>query len=137
MKDVSLCGYNDFGKNYVKYYKEFDTYKSIKEYKMYVESQKKEDGGIYNVSFTRSKMGGMCSDRENLIRTETFPLSDLKHVVISKAVEMEEYPVAKDCVRMEFFKASQIEQVGNDIHIIEFQTMDLKGYFPKSIMNKV
>jgi hypothetical protein len=82
-------------------------------------------------------MGGMLSDRETLIKTDIFVLSDTKQVNISKAIEMEEYPVKPNCVRMDFFKGSQIEVVGNDIHITEFQTMDLKGYFPKSIMNKV
>jgi len=51
-------------------------------------------------------MGGMLSDRENLIKTDVLKLSDTKIAIISKAVEMQEYPVKPDCVRMEFFKAS-------------------------------
>lgn len=50
---------------------------------------------------------------------------------------MDEYPPNPKCVAMEFYKAILMETVGNDLHVTEFQSMDLKGYFPKSLMNKV
>jgi len=35
------------------------------------------------------------------------------------------------------FVCQLYEQVGDDVHITEFRQMDLNGYFPKSMMNKV
>ena len=104
MKGASLKGFNYIGANYVKYQEEFDTYKSLKESKRLSFEETKD--GSSTVSYSRSKMGGMLSDRETLIKTDVFKLSDTKIAIISKAVEMEEYPVKSDCVRMEFFKAS-------------------------------
>ena len=83
------------------------------------------------------KMGPMISDRESLIHSEIKELAPGKWLVISNAIERDDIPPAPDAVRMEFFKATQYEQVGNDLHFLEFQQMDMKGYFPKSLMNKV
>ena len=71
--------------------------------------EESKDGVVTTISYSRSKMGGMLSDRENLIKTDVYKLSDTKIAVISKAVELAEYPVNPECVRMEFFKASQVE----------------------------
>ena len=104
MKGASLKGYNYIGQNYEKYQEEFDTYKSLKENKKLRHEETKD--GSSSITYSRSKMGGMLSDRENLIKTDVLKLSDTKIAIISKAVEMQEYPVKPDCVRMEFFKAS-------------------------------
>lgn len=38
---------------------------------------------------------------------------------------------------MEFFECECMETIGQDIHLTKFRAMDLNGYFPKSIMNKI
>jgi hypothetical protein len=38
-------------------------------------------------------------------------------------------------IRMQMFKAVRVEQVGEDIHLTDFSSMDMKGYFPKRLMN--
>ena len=51
--------------------------------------------------------------------------------------EKEDVPCDPNCVRMQFFKISKCEQKGDDIHAVECWSMDLQGYFPKSMMNKI
>ena len=46
-------------------------------------------------------------------------------------------PVPDGVVAAQFMKAGTYEQVGDDVFAHECQTMDLKGYFPKSLMNKL
>ena len=40
-------------------------------------------------------------------------------------------------VEATLFKRGIYEQVGSDVVAEEAQTMDLKGYFPKTLMNKL
>lgn len=35
------------------------------------------------------------------------------------------------------YTASRFEQIGSDVRVTEFRQMDLKGYFPTSMMNKI
>ena len=48
-----------------------------------------------------------------------------------------EGPVPNGVVAAHLVKYGIYEQVGDDVHAYECQTMDLKGYFPKSLMNKL
>ena len=35
------------------------------------------------------------------------------------------------------YTAARYEQIGSDVRVTEFRQMDLKGYFPTSMMNKI
>lgn len=35
------------------------------------------------------------------------------------------------------YTAARYEQIGDDVRVTEFRQMDLKGYFPTSMMNKI
>jgi len=48
-----------------------------------------------------------------------------------------DHPCPDGCVAAKFMKRGIYEQVGDDVIAHECQTMDLKGYFPKSLMNKL
>jgi hypothetical protein len=79
-----------------------------------------ENGTITMTCWSRSKMGAMCSDREALFHLEMKKLSPTKWVSIAGTIERPDVPCDPSCVRMQYFKASQVEQVGDDLHTIEF-----------------
>jgi len=62
----------------------------------------------------------MISDREFLIYSEIKEIAPGKWLSISNTVEREDVPPTADAVRVEFFKATQYEQVGSDLHFLEF-----------------
>jgi hypothetical protein len=102
-----------------------------------IEDTKIENGNVTFKVWSRSKMGAMCSDREALFQIEIKEAGENKWTSIAGTYETPEIPCDPKCVRMQYFKASQIEQKGDDLHAIEFQSMDLQGYFQKSLMNNV
>ena len=102
-----------------------------------VEATKVVDGTLTMQCLARNKMGAMCSDRESLYRLEMKELSPGKYMTISTTFERDDVPCSPDAVRCQYFKGGQYEQKGDDLHCLEFQSMDLMGYFPKSLMNKL
>lgn len=88
--------------------------------------------------YQRFKMGMLCNDREMLLHIRTFEVGEGKYLrIIYTASDRTDIEVAKDCVRAQLYDASFSEQVGNDIHIVKFQNMDLAGYFPPRLMNMI
>ena len=79
----------------------------------------------------------MCSDRESIYEIQIIMESDTKYVQYIWTVEREDTPANPDCVRMEFFKMRIYEQVGADVICKEAQVVDISGYFPKSVLNKL
>jgi hypothetical protein len=102
-----------------------------------IEATKIEGQNLSLAAWTRSKMGAMCSDRETLYRLEIKENGPSKWLSIITTYDSPDVPCDPNCVRIQYFKAAQIEQVGEDLHTVEFQSMDLQGYFPKSLMNKI
>jgi hypothetical protein len=96
-----------------------------------------EGSNLTMAAWSRSKLGAMCSDREALYRVQTKNIGPGKWISIATTFDSPDVPCDPNCVRMQYFKASQIEQVGEDLHTVEFQSMDLQGYFPKTLMNKI
>jgi hypothetical protein len=135
-KNVKFETFYEVIKNYEKYQKLYDTHNSQVDFKM-IQPLKIENGVYSQEIWSRSKMGAMCSDREALFRIEMREVAPGKWISIAGTFEKPEVPCDPNCVRMQYFKVSQIEQVGNDLHAIEFQSMDLQGYFPKALMNKL
>lgn len=105
-----------------------------------VDSMECDDKGNLNgLVFNRSSLGPMCSDRAFLYKFEL-----RRDEVNPKKIHMQIYTTEKpgfqlpeECVVITLFKTGIYEQVGNDVVALEAQTMDLKGYFPKSLMNKL
>jgi len=61
-----------------------------------------------------------------------------RYLIIGKAIERDDIPVAKGCIRMEQYKASMVwNDEAGDLHLTEFSSFDLKGYFPKALLNMV
>lgn len=56
-------------------------------------------------------------------------------LVTAENVEHDDYPEQPGVVRMQMFKAVKVEQVGNDVELTDFSSMDMKGYFPMRLMN--
>ena len=86
-------------------------------------------------------MGMMASDRDLLIESTNFEQPDGPNgkiwLTVTKSVERPDTPDVQGCVRMYNYTAARYEQIGNNVRVTEFRQMDLKGYFPTSMMNKI
>jgi len=133
MRNIKIQTWKNFINNYDKHIKDMDKKNKIVEFKWL--ENKPEEG--YWLMYSVSKMGSLASDRENLIEMTLHELDEKKFIYISKTVERDDVPVKAGCVRMEIFKATHVEQVGEDIELTEFSNFDLKGYFPSSLFNMV
>mmetsp|Transcript_2637 Transcript_2637/g.4098 ORF Transcript_2637/g.4098 Transcript_2637/m.4098 type:complete len:185 (+) Transcript_2637:588-1142(+) len=122
-------------RNYENYVKEFDKKNMIKEFR-FVERDPK-----HSVVYVRSKAGALASDRENLIESFIYKMEGEfagRYLIIGKSVERDDVPVAKGCIRMEQYKATMLwNDDAGDMHMTEFSSFDLKGYFPKALLNMV
>lgn len=88
--------------------------------------------------YQRFKMGLLVNDREMLMHIKNYSVAEGKSLRICfTANDRTDIEVAKDCVRAQIYDATFTEQVGNDIHMVKFQNMDLAGYFPPSLMNMI
>merc|ERR1712127_1025800 len=88
--------------------------------------------------YQRFKMGALCNDREMLMHIKTYPVEEGKTLrIVFTATDRTDIKVAKDCVRAQIYDATFTEQVGNDVHMVKFQNMDLAGYFPARLMNMI
>lgn len=135
MRNVSTELIQEFEKDYLtKHGARFDKHKAIKEMKVLEYNQETRDVLMYQ----RFKMGALCNDREMLMRIKTYPVGEGKSLkIVYTATDRTDIEVAKDCVRAHIYDATFTEQVGNDVHMVKFQNMDLAGYFPPSLMNMI
>jgi len=81
---------------------------------------KEVDGVTTFAATSRSKMGPMCSDRDALYKIIVKELSPGKMLSISTTYEDPAIPCPDGCVRMQYFKATETEQIGEDLHLTEF-----------------
>ena len=133
MKNIKIETWKNFINNYDKHIKKMDDKNRIVEFRWL--ENKPEEG--YWLMFSESKMGSLASNRENLIEMTLHEKGPKSFIYISKTVERDDIPVKSGCVRMEIFKATHVEQVGEDVVLTEFSNFDLKGYFPSSLFNMV
>ena len=87
------------------------------------------------IIYSRMSMGKFMSDRDQVIRKMNTPQPDGSILVTVENVEHPDAPEVPGVVRMQMFKAVKVEQVGEDIHLTDFSSMDMKGYFPMRLMN--
>jgi len=134
-RGVPLVCFYRIVKNYESMVKEFDKANRIKEFRFI------EKKPTRSIVYVRSKAGALASDRENLIETNVYKMEGEfagRYLMIGKSIERDDVPVAKGCIRMEQFKASMMwNDDQGDMHITEFSSFDLKGYFPKALLNMV
>lgn len=104
---------------------------NVKEFHVF---EKSEAGMIF---YSYSKMPALMSDRDMLIEVKRNKKTETSRLTVLRSIERDDLPIVKKkgVIRMDFYKASLIEQIGEDIKITEYQTMDLKGYFPARLMN--
>jgi hypothetical protein len=82
-------------------------------------------------------MGPFATDRDAVIKTTYYNLSDNKFLYISKTIKKDEIPEIPDAIRMDMYKATLCWNVDGDLHLTEFTSMNLRGYFPIRLMNMV
>ena len=135
MRNVSTDIIKEFEMGYLdKYGHRFDKHKAIKEMKVLEYNEETKDVLMYQ----RFKMGLLANDREMLMHIKTYDVEAGKTLrIVYTANDRTDIEVAKDCVRAQIYDATFTEQVGNDIHMVKFQNMDLAGYFPARLMNMI
>lgn len=89
-----------------------------------------------HIIYSKSKMP-MMTMRENLISMDKIPLDDGRTLFLIRSVEHQKYPITKEAIRMQYYKASCYKQVGDDLHVKEFSNFSLGGYFPAKLLNMV
>ena len=80
-------------------------------------------------------MAKFMSDRDQVVRRLVTEQPDGSVLVTIENVEHPDAPEIPGVIRMQMFKAIRAEQVGNDIHLTDFSSVDMKGYFPKRLLN--
>ena len=73
-----------------------------------IEATKIEGQNLTMAAWNRSKMGAMCSDRETLYKCEMKQTGPGKWTFIASTYEDPNIPCNPDCVRIQYFKASEI-----------------------------
>ena len=79
----------------------------------------------------------MFSERDTLMKAHFHVLGDKKLLFVVYSTEHEDYPIDPKKIRMDYFEATMIEEVDNNIQMTEFSQWNLKGYFPMRLLNMV
>lgn len=58
-----------------------------------------------------------------------------KYVFFMHSVEDAAYPIKKDVIRIHMFTGMMFWADGNDCRAIQFNTLNMGGYFPMKLMN--
>jgi len=58
-----------------------------------------------------------------------------KTLYISTSIDRADTPVPQGVIRMTFYDATLVEQVGDDLKLVKFGSFDLGGYFPARLIN--
>ena len=90
--------------------KQMSEAKHVKEFKIL---ERREDGAP-KVMYSRSKMPFM-SEREALMETSERKITDKKYAFVSKSIERDDVPIHPGAIRMNMFRASEVEEVDKDL----------------------
>ena len=143
LQDVSMDALMEVGKELEKYWKYWDIHNKWAEWRMIEKIPWKDgqEGFEEQTQYIRFKMGMMASDRDLLISSKNFIQPDGPNgkiwLTVTKSVDRGDTPELDGVVRMYNYTAARYEQIGNDVRVTEFRQMDLKGYFPTAMMNKI
>jgi len=91
----------------------------------------------HTIMLSKSGFGPMASDRESLVKADFNVLDDKTILLVAKSIELPEYPISPDVVRLEYFRCQMVREIDGDLHTTGFSNIDFKGYFPASLMNMI
>ena len=76
--------------------------------------------------------------RDCITKSERYVQPDGRILYVSYSTEHPDYPVTDKAIRMTSFKVTMItEHVGKGISFLEFSTLNLGGWFPQKLIDKV
>lgn len=64
--------------------------------------------------YTRSKMG-LMRDRDIVFKIQKVKLEDGSYMMFSRSIEHPDYPVNKECYRLNYYKSVLLKQVGENV----------------------
>lgn len=134
MRNVSLSSMRKFAKDYEKYSARVDKKNMVRWFKWVVNN----DPEGYSVFHSRSKVGAMASDREIVAEMRVQEVDGGNSLFfLCQSVDRDDIPEHDGAVRMMYYKSNMDTQEGADVRIVQFESMDLRGYFPASMMNMI
>ena len=134
LRGVNVSDMRQFAFNYEKYAHQIDKKSMMKSFKYIVNN----DPEGYFLFHTRSKVGAMASDRTSLVEMRIQDVEAGKSLFLGcQSVDRDDYPHEDDAVRMMYYKTQIYTQEGPDLKLTQFESVDLRGYFPASLMNMI
>ena len=103
--------------------------------KMFLETRVLHEAPGEKIIYKKMSMGKFMSYRDQVIKKVIKEQPDGSTLMTIENVEHEDAPEVPGVIRMQMFKGVKIQQVGNDIELSDFSSIDLKGYFPLRLMN--
>ena len=123
-----------FAEDYEKHAHRMDKKNMLKSFKWIVNNDPKG----YFLFTSRSRIGAMASDRDSVVEMKIQEVDGGKSLFfLCQSVERDDFPELDDCVRMKYYKAQMFTQEGPDMRVTTFENVDLRGYFPSSLMNMI
>ena len=134
MRNISVSSMRKFAKNYEKYSARIDKKNMVNWFKWVVNNDPED----YYLFHSSSKVGAMASNREIVAEMRIQDVDDGKSLFfVCQSVERDDIPEHDGAVRMMYYKSIMYTQEGPDMRIVQFENMDLRGYFPSSMMNMI
>ena len=97
----------------------------------------KTDDGYPAEIYAVMKMPMFISNRDIHIKFSKTDLGNGRFLFSSTSINKPDWPSPKGTLRMSIAAYSFVENVGNDLHLVEFANADMKGYIPASLLNMV
>ena len=86
----------------------------------------------------RKPIGPITTARDSLLKMTKVKRDDGKVLIITSSVKRDDLmPEKEGIIRMDHYKASLFEQKGDDLHLVDFTSTDMKGYYPPRLMNMI
>jgi len=134
MRGVTLANLKTFFGKYDTYAFRMDKRNNLKHFKWVVNNEPEGNWVMYS----RSKIGAMTSDRDNLVQMTINDVDGGKALFqVLQPTELADYPPHDDYVRMVYFKSALYTQEGPDVRVVQFENFDLRGYFPAKLLNMI
>ena len=74
--------------------------------------------------------------RDSLLKIQMIHKGDGKLLQITTSVKRDDLmPEEEGRIRTDMYKAALFEQKGDDLLLIDFTSLDMKGYYPPRLMN--
>ena len=126
------------------------TANQMKEYVMDMENAVKENSHVKDLKMIKKEPDHLImyyimsmplmTERDCVIEVKIIDIpndQDKGILCWCKTITHEDYPEKKKPIRIDIFKATKCFDKDGSLHILEFQNMDMKGWFPVSLFNMV